>query len=216
MSGIFISIEGPEGSGKSTHAERLIERLKNVGHEVVAVREPGGTNTGEAIRNILQHNSAGEDIYPETETLLFAACRAQLVHGVIKPALNDGKCVVSDRFIDSTVAYQGYGRGFAVEDVTAINEFAIDGIMPALTILLDVDIEIGFNRIIEHNQKIGKELDRMELAGKEFHAKVRNGYLELAKEDPERFTIIDSSRNLDMVADDIWEAVSILLKQKND
>lgn len=216
MSGIFISIEGPEGSGKSTHAERLIERLKNVGREVVAVREPGGTNTGEAIRNILQHNSADEDIYPETETLLFAACRAQLVHAVIKPALNEGKCVVSDRFIDSTVAYQGYGRGFAIKDIIDINKFAISGIMPDLTILLDVNIEIGFNRIIEHNQKIGKELDRMELAGKEFHEKVRDGYLELAKQAPERFTIIDSSRDLDMVANDIWEAVSNLLQQQND
>ncbi len=211
MNGLFISLEGPEGSGKSTHAKRLIKRLEDEGHEVVAVREPGGTVTGEEIRNIIQHDSTGEEIHPETETLLFAACRAQLVHSVIKPALAAGKYVVSDRFVDSTTAYQGYGRGFGIEAVTNVNEFAVSGTMPDLTILLDITVDAGFDRIMERNKSMGKELDRMERAGKEFHNKVRNGYLEIAKLNPDRVTIIDSFRDMDSVSSDIWNTVKNLL-----
>lgn len=215
MRGIFISLEGPEGSGKSTHAKHLIKQLEDYGYEVVAVREPGGTNTGEAIRNILQHDSTGEEIHPETETLLFAACRAQLVHAVIQPALATGKCVVSDRFIDSATAYQGYGRGFGIKAVTNVNEFAVRDTMPDLTILLDITVDDGFERIIARNKTQGKELDRMERAGKEFHNKVRNGYLEIARLNPDRVTIINSFRDMNEVSNDIWNTVNKLLVQKN-
>ena len=216
MKGLFISLEGPEGSGKSTHAKRLIKRLEDEGREVIAVREPGGTATGEAIRNILQHDSTGEEIHPETETLLFAASRAQMVHSVIKPALTAGKCVVSDRFIDTTIAYQGYGRGFGVKTVANINEFAVCGTMPDLTILLDITVDAGFNRIMERNKSFGKELDRMERAGKEFHEKVRNGYLEIAKLNPHRVKIIDSLQDIDSVSNNIWDSVKKKLAQQTE
>ena len=214
MSGLFISLEGPEGSGKSTHAKRLIQKMEDAGYEVVAVREPGGTAAGEAIRNILQHDSTGEEIHPETETLLFAACRAQLIRSIIKPALAAGKCVVSDRFVDSTTAYQGYGRGFGIEAVTNVNNFAVSGTMPDLTILLNITVDEGFGRIMERNKSMGKELDRMERAGKEFHEKVRNGYLEIAKLNPDRVKIIDSCRDMSSVSDDIWNTVKDFLAKQ--
>lgn len=211
MNGLFISLEGPEGSGKSTHAKELIQKLKEYGYDVVSVREPGGTATGEAIRNILQHDSTGEEIHIETEALLFAACRAQLAQSVIKPALAAGKCVIADRFIDSAIAYQGYGRELAIETVIKINQFAVDGTMPDLTLLLDITVDDGFNRIMERNKNTGKKLDRMELAGKDFHEKVRNGYLEIAKLNPDRIKIIDSYRDMDAVSNDIWDTVKTLL-----
>lgn len=133
------------------------------------------------------------------------------MHSVIKPALAAGKYVVSDRFVDSTTAYQGYGRGFGIEAVTNVNEFAVSGTMPDLTILLDITVDAGFDRIMERNKSMGKELDRMERAGKEFHNKVRNGYLEIAKLNPDRVTIIDSFRDMDSVSSDIWNTVKNLL-----
>ena len=149
MTGLFISFEGPEGSGKSTQAARLKQRLIDIGYAVVSVREPGGTATGEAIRDLLQHDAAGEPIYAETETLLFAASRAQLVRGVISPALAAGTCVIADRFVDSTTAYQGYGRGFGADEVIAINTFAVNGVMPDLTLLLDLSIDLDGYRYVE-------------------------------------------------------------------
>ena len=214
MKGLFISLEGPEGSGKSTHAKRLVKRLEDEGDEVVTVRDPGGTVIGEEIRNIIQHDSTGEEIYPETETLLFAASRAQAVHSVIKPALAAGKFVISDRFVDSTTAYQGYGRGFGVAAITSVNDFTVNGTMPDLTILLDITVDAGFNRIMERNKSLGKELDRMERAGKEFHNKVRDGYLEIAKLNPNRVIVIDSFRDMETVSDDIWNAVKNLLAKQ--
>ena len=144
--GRFITLEGPEGSGKSTHAQRLAERLRRQGHAVLCTREPGGTRTGEIIRNVLQHDQAGEAICPAAETLLFAASRAQLVQHVILPALRQGQWVISDRFADSTTAYQGYGRGFDLAAIGAINAFAIDGAEPDLTFLLDVNVALGRDR----------------------------------------------------------------------
>ena len=201
--GKFITFEGPEGGGKTTHARRLVERLQAAGEKVVYTREPGGTPTGEAIRDILQHDKAGEAPCSETEVLLFAASRAQLVRNVIVPALERGEWVVCDRFADSTTAYQGYGRGFSVEQMIAINEFAIDGAQPDLTILLDLPVSDGFARL----QQRGGAKDRIEREALEFHERVRAGYLELARRWPERFRIVDPRRAPDVVAEDIWNLV---------
>lgn len=202
--GKFITFEGPEGSGKTTQAKRLIARLEQKGCEVVYTREPGGTPTGEAIRDILQHNKAGEPISPNAEVLLFAASRAQLVSRVILPALERGAWVVCDRFADSTTAYQGYGRGFEVEQMIALNQFAIDGAVPDVTILLDVDLDEGFRRIGERHQVKNRPLDRIESEARAFHEKVRKGYLELARRWPERFRLVDGMRDADAVSGDVW------------
>ena len=204
MRGKFITFEGPEGGGKTTQAKRLVERLQAAGKKVVYTREPGGTPTGEAIRNILQHNTAGEAPCAETEVLLFAASRAQLVRHVIVPALERGEWVVCDRFADSTTAYQGYGRGFSVEQMIAINAFAIGGAQPDLTILLDLPVSDGFARL----QQRGGQKDRIENEAVEFHERVRAGYLELAKRWPERFRIVDPRGALESVADAIWKLVN--------
>ena len=201
--GKFITFEGPEGGGKTTHARRLVEQLLAAGHKVVYTREPGGTPTGEAIRDILQHDKAGEAPCSETEVLLFAASRAQLVRHVIVPALERGEWVVCDRFADSTTAYQGYGRGFPVEQMIAINEFAIAGAQPDLTILLDLPVSDGFARL----QQRGGAKDRIEREALEFHERVRAGYLELARRWPERFRIVEARRPLDEVSAEIWSLV---------
>lgn len=185
----FITFEGPEGSGKSTQARLLGERLKSMGYEVLMTREPGGTRTGEAIRDIVQHDSTGEQIYMGTEIFLYSAARAQLVRQVIIPALKRGSYVLSDRFADSTTVYQGYGRGLDIETIEKINSFAIGEAVPDITFLLDMRVEEGFARI----NKDRRELDRMEREPREFHERVRNGYLELAKRHHERFYVVDAS-----------------------
>jgi dTMP kinase len=203
MKGLFITLEGPEGSGKSTLANGLAKRLKDLGHDVAQTREPGGTPTGEAIRDILQHDKAGEPIFPEAEALLFAASRAQLVRGVILPALEKGQHVICDRFADSTTAYQGYGRGLGVERMLEINGFAVNGAMPDLTILIDVDVKLGFQRLRRRRQGH----DRMERERLEFHERVRKGYLELARRWPERFRVVDGGRAADVVEEEAWKFV---------
>ena len=207
MRGIFITLEGPEGSGKTTQANLLVARLKKLGREVLYAREPGGTPTGEAIRQILQYDKAGEPICPETEVLLFAASRAQLVRHVIIPALDRGTIVICDRFADSTTAYQGYGRGFSIEQMLAINQFAIDGAVPDLTLLLDLDVSLGFQRIIQRHKDFSSTWDRIEREEKAFHEKVRNGYLELARRWPERFRVVNAQGNPEGVEQDIWRIV---------
>jgi dTMP kinase len=208
--GRFISFEGPEGGGKTTQAARLIARLRSRDLTVLDVREPGGTPTGEAIREILQHDRAGEPICPETEALLFAASRAQLVRRRILPALEQGAWVVCDRFADSTTAYQGFGRGFPVEDMIRINDFAIDGANPDVTILLDVDGTTGRTRLAARHAHTGKGPDRIEREEASFHARVRDGYLTLAQRFPQRFRIINAARDVEAVAAEVWEAVEPL------
>lgn len=207
MRGTFITFEGPEGSGKTTQARRLVERLQAEGREVLYTREPGGTKTGEAIRQILQYDAAGEPIVDECEVLLFAASRAQLVRTVILPALERGTWVVSDRFADSTTVYQGYGRGFLVEDMLTINAFAIGQAVPDLTILLDVPVESGFARLAKRVRKENTKKDRIEQEARAFHERVRQGYLDLAARWPERFQRLDGSAPVDEVADRVWECV---------
>jgi dTMP kinase len=203
MRGSFITFEGPEGGGKTTHARRLVEQLQAAGQRVVYTREPGGTPTGEAIRDILQHDKSGEAICRETEVLLFAASRAQLVRHVIIPALERGDWVVCDRFADSTTAYQGYGRGFPVEQMIAINEFAIKGAQPDLTILLDLPVSDGFARL----QQRGGVKDRIEREAVEFHERVRAGYLDMARRWPERFRVVDARGTVEAVTAEIWRLV---------
>ena len=206
--GRFITFEGPEGAGKSTQAAMLIARLEAHGMEVIYTREPGGTKLGEAIRGVLQYNAAGEAPCPESEVLLFEASRAQLVRQVIRPALERGAWVVCDRFADSTTAYQGFGRGFPVELMETINRFAIGDAAPDMTILLDVNVSLGMQRCAK--RQVGKKIqyDRIESEAMEFHEKVRQGYLELARRFPERFRKVDAMRLAEPIAEDVWKLVS--------
>ena len=207
MNGRFITFEGPEGSGKSTQIKRLVEKLEEEGITVLCTREPGGTSTGEAIRNILQHDAAGEPLGERAELLLFTASRAQLMDHVILPALTHGEWVLCDRFIDSTMAYQGFARGLPIDTLDRINDFAIHGRKPDLTLLLDLDIESGFQRL-EKRYSSGKgSADRFEREARDFHRRVRDGYHKLAEREPARFRIIDSDRAIDEVASSIWETV---------
>ncbi len=213
MSGKFITLEGPEGSGKSTQAKTLIRRLAGCGIEAVYTREPGGTAIGEAIRDILQHNQAGEAPCERTELLLFEASRNQLVEKVIRPHLEKGKWVICDRFIDSTTAYQGYGRGLPVEEIQAINRFSANGIVPDLTLLLDLDVATGFERITQRYLALGESADRFEKEDRSFHERIREGYLKLAKEDPKRFRIINAAKKPAAVATAIWDTVNDVFRQ---
>jgi len=209
--GKFITFEGPEGGGKTTQAKRLLGRLITEGHEVIYTREPGGTPTGEAIREILQYDKAGEPLCDETEVFLFAASRAQLVRNIIIPALERGAHVICDRFADSTTVYQGYGRGFDIEQMIAINNFAIKGAVPDITLLLDVDITIGFDRIASRQRELFQKSDRIEMEAREFHERVRAGYLELAARWPERFCKINAMRDAAEVEADVWNRVQSII-----
>jgi dTMP kinase len=184
--------------------------LEAAGREVVYTREPGGTSTGEIIRDILQHDRAGEALHPETEVLLFAASRAQLVRQVIRPALERGACVVCDRFMDSTTAYQGYGRGFPVEQMLAINAFAVGVSVPHLTVLIDIDVSAGLRRISGPEGGRGG-LDRIEREDMDFHEKVRRGYLALAERWPDRFHVLDGTRSVEEVEAAVWRIVADVL-----
>ena len=205
--GKFITFEGPEGGGKTTQARRLLQRLQKAGFGVIYTREPGGTPTGEAIRDILQHDKAGEAICPEAEVFLFAASRAQLVRHVILPALERGTFVVCDRFVDSTTAYQGFGRGFSVEQMLAINTFAIGPAVPDVTFLLDVNVDLSFKRLAKRHQENFDRSDRIEREERAFHERVRQGYLELVRKWPERIRTLDGGRDPDDLETQIWASV---------
>lgn len=205
--GLFITLEGPEGGGKTTQARRLISRLQREGRQVLYTREPGGTKTGEIIREVLQHDKAGEPLTGEAEVFLFAASRAQLVRQVILPALDRGEVVVSDRFVDSTTAYQGYGRGFPLEKIQAVNDFAIGRAVPDLTLLLDVPIELSFKRLAMRQQQNFDQSDRIEREERAFHERVRHGYHELAARWPDRICVLDATQDLDAVEAAVWERV---------
>jgi dTMP kinase len=202
--GFLITFEGSEGSGKSTQISRIAERFEGAGYEVVVTREPGGTPIGENIRRILMHSSDGSDMFPETELLLFAASRAQLVREVIAPALDAGKIVLCDRFMDSTTVYQGVARKIQSGPVQMINTFAVGNVLPDVTLILDVPAEVGFERI---RRRVNDLPDRMEAENIEFYHKVREGYLVLAKAMPERFVVIDAQQPSDQVEDLIWRAL---------
>ena len=207
MNGKFITFEGPEACGKSTQIKLLAEKLVAQGIRVACTREPGGTATGEAIRNILQHDAAGEPLADRAELLLFTASRAQLMDQKILPALEKGDWVLCDRFIDSTMAYQGFARGMDIETLDRINEFAIYEHKPDLTILLDLDVERSFQRLEERYADGNESHDRFEREAREFHERVRDGFHRLAEREPERFRIVNTDRPIEEVSADIWGAV---------
>lgn len=215
MIGKFITLEGPEGSGKSTQAKIMIRRLGELGIEAMYTREPGGTALGEEIRNILQHNQAGEAPCERAELLLFEASRNQLVEKVIRPALEKGTWVICDRFMDSTTAYQGFGRGLPVDEVKSIHNFTINNVTPDLTLLLDLAVETGFDRIAQRYLELGESADRFEQEDRSFHERVRQGYLTLAEEEPDRFRIVDASQEPEKVSESIWTALQPLLGGKH-
>jgi dTMP kinase len=195
--GFFITLEGPEGSGKSTQAQLLAETLRARGNDVVLTAEPGGDPLAEEIRTILLHGKS--EIIPEAELLLYLAARVQHVRRIILPALERGVVVISDRFADSSVAYQGYGRGIDINTLRKLNEFATGGLVPDLTILLDVPVDFGIERQQEKN--------RFEAESLEFHEKVRAGFLELAKQEPSRWVVIDARGTVDEIAAKVLKAI---------
>lgn len=202
--GYLITFEGSEGSGKSTQVNRLADRFADAGYDVVVTREPGGTELGEQIRHLLKYGDGGSAMCPETELLLFAASRAQLVRELIRPSLDDGKIVLCDRFMDSTTVYQGVGRKIQSGPVHLINTFAVGDLVPDVTVVIDVPAEVGFERI---SHRVSDLPDRMEEENIEFYRKVREGYLMLAKALPERFIIVDGMDSAVEVEKHVWAAL---------
>jgi dTMP kinase len=210
MPGLFVSFEGGEACGKSTQVARLIRKLESLEHQVLSIREPGSTQAGEAIRNLLLHSDQGISLTPAAELLLFGASRAQLVEEVIRPGLNAGKIIVADRFTDSTTVYQGIARGLDLKFIRELEEFVCAGLRPAITLLLDLDLETIRNRRLRRVRPVNGP-DRIEELPLEFHRKVREGYLQLAREFPERIKVIDAARSLDEVEAAIWKEINAIL-----
>jgi dTMP kinase len=225
MKGLFITFEGTEGSGKSTQIALLEQRLIASGREVTRLREPGGTPIGEEIRHTLKHSEFNHGMKPETELLLMNAARAQLVREVVRPALDAGEVVLCDRFYDSTLAYQGFGRGLDLKWVRQIVEFAVGETRPDLTLLLAVPVAISEARRVARQPlllpvppasmpgppKLGFMRDRMEEADRAFFERVEEGYKEIAASDKKRIKQIDGTQSLEKVTEQIWSAVSKLL-----
>jgi dTMP kinase len=198
---MFITLEGPEGSGKTTQLPSLAEFLRQQGYDVLTTREPGGTSIGDQIREVL-HSLDNTAMHPRTEALLFQAARAQLIEQVIQPHLQIGGVVLSDRYADSTLAYQGYGHGLPLEQVRAIISFATGGLKPGLSLLLDVEVEVGLRRKVK-----GGEWNRLDAYAVEFHRRVRQGYLQLARAEPERWVVIDAAQPMERVQEVIRQIV---------
>jgi len=205
--GKFITIEGTEGAGKSTAIQFIRDELVRDGHDVVLTREPGGTEIAEQIRNVLLHTASAEVMQPETELLLMFAGRAQHIASCIEPALQAGKWVVSDRYVDASYAYQGGGRGLSKQKIEALDTLVVDKHYPDLTILLDLPASLGFSRAVKRTS----QRDRIEQEKIDFFERVRNAYLERAKQDPARIKIIDASKDIPAVQAqlrDVLKAVS--------
>ncbi len=200
----FITFEGSEGCGKSTQVQRLTARLDRAGVPHLVTREPGGTEIGESIRELLQFAPQGVGMTPPTELLLFEASRSQLVREKIKPAIEHGLCVISDRFFDSTTVYQGVARKLDRQIVEQLNAFAIGNCRPDVTFVLDVDPGIAHSRM----RHIARRPDRMEQESTEFYEQVRQAYRELAAVEPNRIVLIDGSRPEDSIENEIWEIIS--------
>jgi dTMP kinase len=201
---LFITFEGCDGSGKTYQSRALYRRLTRQGIASVITQEPGGTPLGNKIRSILKQFSRST-ISAEAELFFFNACRVQLINEVIKPNLLQGVVVICDRFADSTIVYQGYGRGIELEKVRAVNEIALQGIRPDLTVLLDIPVEVGLNR------KHLNVRDRFESEGLSFHNRVREGFLQLASEEPERWLVIDGLMSKKDIFNTIWSKVNDIL-----
>lgn len=197
---MFITLEGPEGSGKTSHIPHLVEFLREKGYTVFPTREPGGTSISEQIRDVL-HDMKNAEMHPRTETLLYQAARAQIVEQVIKPRLADGEVVISDRYYDSTIAYQGYGHQQNLDDIRALVKYATGGLTPDLTVLLDLDVEVGLKRKTQN----AMEWNRLDGYTVEFHKRVRAGYLEMVKSEPKRWVVVDAGQ--------AWESVQAELRK---
>lgn len=206
IKGTFITFEGPEGAGKTTIISMLAEQLENS----LLTREPGGIDIAEQIRRVIlaKENTAMD---ARTEALLYAAARRQHLVEKVKPALEEGKIVLCDRFVDSSLAYQGHARGLGVDEVLGINQFAIEELMPELTLYFDIEPELGFKRISNNNER---EVNRLDLEALDFHHKVREGYLQLVERFPERIVKIDASRSLDEVYKDAADVIYDRLNKK--
>lgn len=200
--GLFITFEGADGCGKTTQLNLLKEYLEQKGYEVVVTREPGGKGLGEKVREILL-NYDGE-VSDRCESFLFLADRAQNIDVIVNPAIEKGKIVLCDRHTDSSVAYQGYGRGLDIEQINMLNNLATGNKKPDLTLVFDVDIETSM-------QRVGQEKDRMESAGNEFFNRVRNGYLELAKQEPSRIKVVDSTKSIEEVRNNVLDIITKVL-----
>jgi len=198
---MFITLEGPEGSGKTSHIPYLVEYLREKSYTVFPTREPGGTSIGEQIREVI-HDLKNVEMHPRTETLLYQAARAQIVEQVFRPRLMTGEIIISDRYYDSTIAYQGYGHQQDLEQVRALVKYATGGLVPDLTVLLDVDVEEGLRR-----KKKDNEWNRLDAYTVEFHQRVRAGYLEMVKAEPKRWLVIDAGRKWDEVQEELRLAV---------
>lgn len=201
----FITFEGPEGSGKTTVIQQVAQKLENQ-YSVVLTREPGGVKTGEQIREVLLE---GDDMDDRTEALLFAASRREHLVGKVIPSLENGKLVLCDRYIDSSLAYQGYARGIGIEEVKSINEFAINGLYPDITIYLEVSVAVGRERILK-NQRNQNRLDQEDV---KFHEKVVEGYKKIIHNESERFIVIDADRSIDEVVNATYESISKYLEK---
>ena len=202
--GAFLTFEGVDGSGKTTQLTRLAERLQIEGHTVVRAQEPGGTRVGTDIRKILL-DAASTDLRAVPELLLYFASRAQNVEEVILPALQAGHVVLADRFTDASLAYQGYGRGLGAEMVLTLDRIACKGLKPQLTFLIDIHIETSVQRALGRNVGAARNESRMEREDLEFHRRVREGYLEISRNDPRRVVVIDGRRPPDEIAAEIWQ-----------
>lgn len=200
---MFITLEGPEGSGKTTAVEAAVKALQEKGYEIVRTREPGGTPIAEQIRNVIL-DKANTSMDPRTEALLYAASRRQHLVEKVWPALKEGKIVICDRYLDSSLAYQGGARGLGVDEVLNVNLFATENTWPDLTLLFDIKPEVGLARIASN---ASREVNRLDLEKLEFHNKVRDTFLALAKKYPERYVIIDASQSRDEVAKATLEAI---------
>ena len=206
---MFISFEGPEGSGKSTQIDILARNLKKKGIDFICIREPGGTLLSEKIRDILKSNSYN-DLTVQSELLLFLASRSQLVNKVIKPALKINKYVLCDRYIDSTLAYQGYGRNIPIESIKLLNSFATGGLEPDITFLLQLDVDTGFRRIKKRYEEKTGTFDRIEMEDKSFHQRVFDGYNKIASSN-NRIITINANEDIDFITNKIQSEIDKLV-----
>ena len=208
MSGTFITFEGPEGAGKTTIIHMVQQKLIQDGYNIVLTREPGGIRIAEQIREIIL-NPSNTEMDARTEALLYAAARRQHLVEKVIPELNKGNIVLCDRFIDSSLAYQGNARGIGVEDIFAINQFAIEQMMPQATLYFDIEPEVGLERI---NKGRKDEINRLDLESLDFHYKVRDGYLSLLSEFPERIRRIDANQSVEKVCEEAYKQIKLILK----
>lgn len=205
MTGLFISFEGGEGSGKTTQINKLSQMLTDNGHKVITTREPGGTPEGDKVRDLIVQRDGG-DWNPMAETLLLFAARTMHVEKIIGPALDEGKIIITDRYTDSTVAYQGYGHGLALDKIEDINKLVLGGLKPDLTFILDIDPKAGLERserrLASETLGVNQTEDKFERMDFSFHEKLRQGFLTIAKNEPERCHVIDATQSMeDMTAD---------------